>query len=349
MAIKVLIVDDSPLIRGVLTEVLNNAPDIQVVGTAEDPFDARDKIKLLQPDVLTLDIEMPKMDGISFLKNLMRLRPMPVIMISTLTAEGAPATLQALELGAIDFIEKPKANVADGLMAYQSDLIEKVRIASLASVQHHTKKQLDIGSPPVPSPSKLNYKSGHLITIGASTGGTEAIKELVNQLPADCPPVVITQHIPEMFSLSFAQRLNTTAKLNVHQAIHNQKIETGNVYIAPGDDHLTVKRVSGGYICQLDKGEKINRHRPAVDKLFLSVAEATKGNSTAVLLTGMGADGALGLLHLKDSGTHTIAQDKATSVVWGMPGAAVELGAANYVLPLKSIASKIVQLATSKK
>ncbi|WP_111976889.1 protein-glutamate methylesterase/protein-glutamine glutaminase [Algibacillus agarilyticus] len=348
MAIKVLIVDDSPLIRGLLTEILNVAPDINVIGTAEDPFDAREKIKQLNPDVITLDIEMPRMDGISFLKNLMRLRPMPVVMVSTLTAEGAPATLQALELGAVDYVSKPKNNVAEALTEYQFELHTKIRAAALAKIRSNAERQKAVDSTPHFNASKYTFKSDYILAVGASTGGTEAIKEVVLNLPTHCPPVVVTQHIPPMFSTSFAIRLNNTAAVTVHEACHNQKLEPGHVYIAPGDDHLTIKKTALGYICQLDKGPLINRHRPAVDKLFSSVAQATKGNATGVILTGMGADGAQGLLEMRQAGCPTIAQDEATSVVWGMPGAAVQLNAAQFVEPLNKIAKKALMSACKR-
>ncbi|AWB68617.1 chemotaxis response regulator protein-glutamate methylesterase [Saccharobesus litoralis] len=346
MAIKVLVIDDSPLIRGLLTEILNAAPDIKVVGTAEDPFDAREKIKQLNPDVLSLDVEMPRMDGISFLKNLMRLRPMPVVMVSTLTAEGAPATLQALELGAIDYVSKPKNNVAEALTEYQDELHNKIRTAALAKVRASTELQASVAKGSILNAERMVFKPQHILAIGASTGGTEAIKEVVLQLPAHCPPTVVTQHIPPMFSTSFAARLNAAAKVTVYEATSGQKLEPGNVYIAPGDDHLTIRRTAQGYICQLDHDAPVNRHRPAVDKLFDSVAEVTKGKATGIILTGMGADGAKGLLNMRNAGCHTIAQDEASSVVWGMPGAAVELGAAETILPLYKIAKQALISAT---
>lgn len=347
MSIKVLVVDDSPLIRGVLTEVLNSAPDIKVVGTAEDPFDARDKIKQLSPDVITLDIEMPKMNGIQFLKNLMRLRPMPVVMISTLTEEGAPATLQALELGAVDYIAKPKNQIAEALTHYQDELHLKIRTAALAKVRSQGEKHKVATKPKIDltNPKQFNFKQTHVLAIGASTGGTEAIKEVVINLPPNCPPVVVAQHIPPVFSTSFAQRLNGASAVTVHEAKDNQVLEHGNVYIAPGDDHLTIKKVGSNYICKLDKGELVNRHRPAVDKLFDSVALHCPGKATGAILTGMGADGARGLLKMRQAGCKTIAQDEASSVVWGMPGAAVELGAADKVAPLQEVAGLLLRSA----
>ncbi len=350
MSIKVLVVDDSPLIRGVMTEILNSAPDIKVIGTAEDAFDARDKIKQLNPDVVTLDIEMPKMNGINFLKNLMRLRPMPVVMVSTLTEQGAPITLEALELGAVDYIAKPKTNIAEGLAEYQEEIHSKVRTASLAKIKAKSEKSVLRSMAALIKPENLRFKSDYVIAIGASTGGTEAIKEVVVNLPSHSPPVVITQHIPPMFSASFASRLDSQSKVTVHEASDNQELEVGHVYVAPGDDHLTIKRgVAGKLICKLDKGPPVNRHRPAVDRLFDSVVVATQGRSTGILLTGMGADGAKGLLNMRNSGSHTIAQNEASSVVWGMPGAAVGIDAAIQVLPLAEVAAHALKSSASKK
>ncbi|MCU4675513.1 chemotaxis response regulator protein-glutamate methylesterase [Catenovulum sp. 2E275] len=344
MTIKVLIIDDSPLIRGLLTEILSNTKDIEVVGTAEDPYDARDKIKILNPDVLTLDIEMPKMNGISFLHNLMRLRPMPVIMVSTLTEAGAPATLEALELGALDYVAKPKVNVMAEFNLYAEELIEKIRAASKSIINKQA-----IKPPSLPSDlSSVEFNPNYIVAIGASTGGTEAIKKVITSLPKNMSPIVITQHIPPVFSKSFANRLNSLSKMTVHEATHKQIIEQGHIYIAPGDRHLTIKKTTSGYICQLDDDEKINRHKPAVDKLFTSVAEQTKGQATGVLLTGMGADGAQGLLKMKQAGCKTIAQNEASSIVWGMPGAAVKLNAANKITPLNDIASLIIKTCTIK-
>lgn len=344
--IKVLIIDDSKLIRALLTEIINSSPEMQVIGEAEDPYDARDKIKQLNPDVLTLDVEMPKMDGITFLKNLMRLRPMPVVMLSTLTAEGAPITLEALEIGAVDFLEKPKINVADELPKYTQLLHEKIKVASQARVQlpptvESEKRQEAI----LKNWENLSFKLKHLVAIGASTGGTEAIKEVITKLPAHFPPVVITQHIPPVFSTTYAKRLDSASKMRVHEAEDGQQILPGNVYVAPGDQHLKIVIKGSQLFCQLDSGEKVNRHRPAVDVMFDSLAQAYSKNCTAVILTGMGADGAQGLLKFKENGALTIAQDEKTSVVYGMPRAAAELGAVNKVLPLDKIPQALVQAA----
>ncbi|CCQ12733.1 Chemotaxis response regulator protein-glutamate methylesterase CheB [Pseudoalteromonas luteoviolacea B = ATCC 29581] len=336
--IKVLIVDDSPLIRKLLTEILQEAVDISVVGTAEDPFDAREKIKQLNPDVLTLDIEMPKMNGISFLKNLMRLRPMPVVMISTLTQEGSPATLEALELGAVDFIAKPTVRVAEQLKAYQSTVHDKIRAAYRAKLRPF--KASAIGTPTVIQHDR--FPSGKVIAIGASTGGTEAIKEVLVRLPKNCPPVVVTQHIPPIFSSSFAMRMDKCCEINVKEAEHGDVLVQGTAYIAPGDRHLKVVKKGTQLVCELEDSELVNRHKPAVDVLFNSLVLCTPKNVSAVLLTGMGSDGARGLLALKEAGAKTYAQDEATSVVWGMPRAAHEIGASQALLPLQKVTETLL-------
>ena len=346
--IKVLIVDDSKLIRALLAEMINSAPDMEVIGEAEDPFDARDKIKALSPDVITLDIEMPKMDGITFLRNLMRLRPMPVVMLSTLTAEGAPITLEALSIGAVDFLEKPKVNIAEELPLYTQDLLEKLRAAAGARVirqkvrseeveQRHAALQKNWDN--------LSFKLNHLVAIGASTGGTEAIKEVITRLPANFPPVVVTQHIPAVFSTTYAERLNKTSKMTVYEAAHDQPIRQGCVYIAPGDEHLKIIKKGGTLYCRLDKSAPVNRHRPAVDVMFDSIAEVVPKRTSAVILTGMGADGAKSMLNLKEKGAYTMAQDETSSVVYGMPKAAYEIGAVEKVLPLDKIAQALIKEA----
>ena len=337
---KVLIVDDSALIRTLLTALLSEDRRLEVVGTANDPYEAREKIKQLSPDVVTLDIEMPKMNGITFLKNLMRLRPIPVVMISTLTQAGAPATLEALEMGAIDFFAKPQGDDPQALERYGQDICEKVYWAAKANVAHFSET-------PVPTKMQVSKtgraKPGFICAIGASTGGTEAIKHVISTLPLYAPPIVIAQHIPAAFSESFARRVDAASDVKVHEAVHQQPIEAGNVYLAPGHSHLRVKRVGAGYICILDDGPEINRHRPSVEPLFDSVNEAAGKLSMGVMLTGMGADGAQALLRLKEQGAYTIVQDEQTSVVWGMPGAAFKLGAANIVLPIEKISAAIIK------
>lgn len=336
--IKVLIVDDSALIRSLLKTLIDADHRLEVVTTANDPFDAREKIKKFNPDVITLDIEMPKMNGIAFLKNLMRLRPMPVVMISTLTQAGAPATLEALEIGAVDYLPKPQGDDPHALEAYAKDICEKIYWAAKANV-----------TPVVAVPSKVStvaagkLKAGFIAAIGASTGGTEAIKHVVSSLPENSPPVVIAQHIPAAFSSSFAKRLDGCSAVTVHEAENMQPIVPGHVYLAPGHSHLTIKQSAGGYLCRLDDGPEVNRHRPSVEPLFDSVRQICGKNSMAVLLTGMGADGASALLRMKEAGAHTIVQDEATSVVWGMPGAAFKMGAACEVLALNNIAKAILK------
>ncbi|ATC96096.1 protein-glutamate methylesterase/protein-glutamine glutaminase [Pseudoalteromonas tunicata] len=341
--IKVLIVDDSPLIRALLTEVLQQAHDIKVVGVAEDPLQARELIKALNPDVITLDVEMPKMDGISFLKNLMRLRPMPVVMVSTLTQEGAPTTLEALELGAVDFVAKPTKNVTRELQAYAEILHDKVRAASQARVRAYNPPHTSSHANKVNTPDAIEFNQNALIAIGASTGGTEAIKEVLIRLPAHFPPVVITQHIPPVFSASFAERMDRISKMNVKEAEDGDVLQVGCVYIAPGDYHLRIEKLGARFVCRLDQGPAINRHRPAVDALFDSIVEIAAKRTIAIVLTGMGADGAKGLLNLKQAGAKTFAQDEKTSVVWGMPRAAMELGAADKAVPLEQVADVLMR------
>ena len=351
--VRVLIVDDSAVMRRLLTEILSSDAAIEVIGSAPDPFIAREKIKQLNPDVLTLDVEMPRMDGLAFLRNIMRLRPMPVVMCSSLTQRNADVTLEALSLGAIDFIAKPAVDVAHGLKEVAQDIIDKVKSAAHAKVRTlvdpatlHVEQRHDVGV----VIEKRNAPSTFLTTdrvvaIGASTGGTEAIKDVLAGLPADVPGIVITQHIPKAFSGPFARRMNDCCVLNVCEASDGQPILPGHVYIAPGDQHLLVTRSGARYYCQLNDGPKVNRHRPSVDVLFRSVAQSAGRNSIGVILTGMGDDGAKGLLEMRAAGAPTLAQDEASSVVWGMPGAAWQAGAAQSLHPLLQIAARIVALA----
>ena len=356
--IRVLIVDDSALVRSLLTDILKAAPGIEVVGVAADAHAAREKIKQLNPDVLTLDVEMPKMDGITFLRNLMRLRPMPVVMVSSLTERGADVTLDALALGAVDYLSKPKIDLAATLEDYADELIEKVRIAARASVRafdpRSARAASDAPGPAHSADAVLPKAAAHgrplrttdrVIAIGASTGGTEAIKEVLMRLPPDCPGVVIAQHIPKAFSTPFARRMNDCCPMSVCEAQDGQHVLAGHAYIAPGDRHLMLVRDGARYVCRLDDGVPVNRHKPSVDVLFRSVAQNAGRNGIGVLLTGMGKDGARGLKEMLDSGSRTIAQDEATSVVWGMPGEAVALGAAEHIVALESVAGKIVSLA----
>ncbi len=349
---KVLIIDDSALVRKVLTDILSSAPGLEVVGTAQDPYQARTLIKELNPDVLTLDVEMPGMDGITFLSNLMRLRPMPVVMVSSLTEPGAEVTLAALELGAIDFVTKPKLDIAEGLEGYAEQLVAKVRMAAAARPRTRSG-----ASGPGAEAAKLSTAglmarvdaTDKLIAIGASTGGTEAIREVIDAMPADAPPIVVTQHIPAAFSRPFAERLDRTAAMRVCEAADGQPIVPGHVYIAPGSHHLRVVRSGARYTCRLDDGDPVNRFKPSVDVLFDSVATQVGVNAVAVLLTGMGSDGAQGMKRIKEAGGPTIAQDESSSVVWGMPGEAVKIGAADQVLPLGQVAPGILGLLSGKK
>ncbi len=343
---KVLIVDDSALMRKLLSELLEADPDIAVVGTAMDAYVAREKIKQFHPDVITLDVEMPKMDGISFLSNLMRLRPMPVVMVSSITEKGAAVTLRALELGAVDFIAKPKIDLAHSLHMYADEIISKVKAAAQARVTRletrsskNQKPGVQLEAPLAP----LNYATtDKVIAIGASTGGTEAIKEVLSSLRSDSPGVVIAQHIPPIFSRSFAERMNQVTPLTVYEAQNGQQVRPGHAYIAPGDRHLRVVKDGAKYICRLGDDEPVNLHRPSVDVLMESVACAAGGNAVGAILTGMGKDGALGMRCMRDAGAHTIAQDEASSVVWGMPGAAVRANGVDSVKPLGEVAGAIM-------
>jgi two-component system chemotaxis response regulator CheB len=343
--IKVLVIDDSPLIRGLLREVLQQADDITVVGCAEDPYQAREMIKALNPDVLTLDIEMPKMDGLSFLRNLMRLRPMPVLMISTLTQQGSPAALAALEIGAVDFIAKPTVNVSEQLQAYAYMLQERVRVVAQARISAFK---------PIPNMKSSvcietdQFDPNAIIAIGASTGGTEAIKKVLMMFPKYAPATVITQHIPPVFSASFAQRMDRCCKIAVKEAQHGDVLKTGQVFIAPGDMHLKVVKHGTMTVCELDDTAPVNRHKPAVDVLFESLVPMAKSVS-AVLLTGMGSDGAKGMLKLRQNGAKTAAQDENSSVVWGMPRSAIKLGAAQKVIPLSQVTQTLLSSATKSR
>ena len=352
--IKVLVIDDSALVRQILVEILKAAHDIEVVGTASDPFMARDRIKELNPDVLTLDVEMPRMDGLTFLSNLMRLRPMPVVMVSSLTEQGADTTLKALELGAVDFVSKPKIDLAGTLADFGDEILAKIRIASGARVHARSTPVTPARVAPkfsadaiIPASNsgKMLRTTDRIIAIGASTGGTEAIREVLMGLPADCPAIVIAQHIPEAFSLPFTRRMDSLAAMSVVEPTDGQYIMAGHVYIAPGGKHLLVERDGARYRCRLNDGPPVNRHCPSVDVLFRSVAQNVGPNAVGAILTGMGDDGARGLKEMLDAGARTMAQDEASSVVWGMPGAAVKLGGAQDILPLGRVAENIMRLA----
>ncbi|MGH8536192.1 MAG: protein-glutamate methylesterase/protein-glutamine glutaminase [Gammaproteobacteria bacterium] len=351
--IRVLVVDDSAVVRKVLTVILNSDPGIEVVGVASDPYLARDKIKKLNPDVITLDVEMPRMDGVTFLRNLMRLRPMPVVMVSSLTKGGAEITLEAMEAGAVDFVTKPALDLTDPLANYGEDLIEKVKTAAAARVRRYTRDVVLREVAPkysadavlIKKPASRPFKTSEkMIAIGASTGGTQAIKEILAAMPADAPAIVVTQHIPKAFSGPFAQRMNRISAMTVLEAEDGQRIVPGHAYIAPGSHHLLVQRDGAHYVCRLHDGPAVNRHRPSVDVLFRSVAQNVGANAVGVILTGMGTDGALGLKELRDSGAPTLAQDENTSVVWGMPGEAVKLGGVDHILPLQHIGAETLRL-----
>lgn len=347
--IRVLVVDDSALVRSILAEIINRQVDMECVGSANDPLMARDMIRELNPDVLTLDIEMPRMDGIDFLGRLMRLRPMPVVMISTLTERGADVTIRALELGAVDFVPKPRLGVASGLMELSVQIVEKVRIAAAAVVKRappRNKPVEQVDSAVIPIP-RLNGGIGavstqKLICIGASTGGTEAIKEILMRLPVDSPGVVITQHMPAGFTTSFAARLNSLCQITVQEAVDGERIHPGHAYIAPGGRHLRVSRSGANYIARVEDGELVNRHKPSVEVLFKSVAGAVGKNAYGIMLTGMGSDGAVAMREMKEAGSYNFVQDEASCVVFGMPKEAISQGAADEVLDITLIAPALI-------
>ncbi|MEO0365599.1 MAG: chemotaxis response regulator protein-glutamate methylesterase [Pseudomonadota bacterium] len=345
--IRVLVIDDSALIRKLLTEVFKEIPDISVVGTAKDPFDAREKIKALNPDVLTLDVEMPRMDGISFLQNLMRLRPMPVVMVSTLTEKGSEVTLRALALGATGFVPKPTVDVANALEKKIDQLVWEVRKAAAAGddirrSRVHLRSTLERTQPVASKDKKISGgPSSHIIAIGASTGGTEAIRDVLVGIKPGSPGIVITQHIPIGFSGSFARRMNDCTALHVVEAESGMQIRDGHAYIAPGDQHLKIVRDGPGFKCKLDDGPRVHLHKPSVDFMFNSVAEIVGAKAVGVILTGMGRDGALGLKRMRDAGAYTIGQDEHTCIVYGMPRAAMQEQAVQNQYPLEDIAAAV--------
>jgi two-component system chemotaxis response regulator CheB len=354
--IRVLIVDDSALVRRLLTDMLSSDPGVEVLGTAGDAYMAREKIKALNPDVITLDVEMPKMDGITFLRNLMRLRPMPVIMVSSLTEHGADITLDALAAGAVDYFPKPKIDIAATLTEYRDELVAKIKAAAGARVRAiHSKPALDPQSLEkydvealLPKTAAQHFRTtDQIIAIGASTGGTEAIKAVLMGFEPDTPGVLIVQHIPKAFSTPFAKRMNDCCRMAVCEAEDGQQVLPGHAYIAPGDRHLMLVRDGARYVCRLDDGVPVNRHKPSVDVLFRSVAQQAGTNAVGVILTGMGKDGAIGLREMREAGAPTIAQDEASCVVWGMPGEAVAIGAAAHVLPLDEISEAVSRLGAA--
>ncbi len=338
--IRVLIVDDSAVIRQVLTEILSQADNIEVVGTAQDPIFAMNKIRALRPDVITLDVEMPRMDGLTFLEELMRTNPIPVLMVSALTQRGNETTLRALELGAIDYIPKPRIDISEGVIKLGEEIIRKVRIAAKAKVRMPVQKKPP--SRPLQSSFRLET-TDRIIAIGASTGGTQAVTEIITALPESTPGIVIVQHMPPMFTRSFAERLNSLSRLDVKEASTGDRIIRGSVLIAPGNKHMTIRRNGAMYYTEIKDGPMVNFVRPSVDVLFSSVAKYVGGNAIGVILTGMGEDGAKGLLEMKGAGAFTIAQDEATSVVFGMPRRAIEMGAVKRVAPLEEIPEIILE------
>jgi two-component system, chemotaxis family, protein-glutamate methylesterase/glutaminase len=341
---RVVVVDDSALVRGLLAEIINRQPDMECVGAAADPLVAREMIRSLNPDVITLDVEMPRMDGLDFLSRLMRLRPMPVVMVSTLTERGAEVTLRALELGALDFVAKPKVGVADGLQRLAQDITDKVRTASRATIRRVTTPPPATRVPHAPATASIGHLSTEkLIFIGASTGGTEATRELLVQLPADSPAVLITQHMPAGFTKSYAARLDGLCRVRVTEAVDGERVLPGHAYIAPGGLHLSVERSGANYIARVTDGEPVNRHKPSVEVLFSSAARVVGPNALGVMLTGMGADGARAMRMMRDAGSYNLVQDEASCVVYGMPREAVAHGAANEVLPLQQIAGKLIE------
>lgn len=350
--VRVLVVDDSAVMRQLLAEMLSRDPGIEVVGTAADPLIARQKIVRLRPDVLTLDIEMPRMNGLEFLRQLMCLHPLPVVMVSSLTEDGAAASLQALALGAVDVVAKPKAAAMHEFERSAAGISAKVRHAARARVQVRpcaagsgpTLPTIATARPAAPVPGRCH---AHLLAIGASAGGTEAIRQVLEAMPADAPPILIVQHIPGAFSRPFIQRLDRNSPLRVMEARSGTPLLPGHAYLPPPDLHLGVARGSGGLECAVIDSGPVNRHRPSVDVLFHSIARHAGARAVGALLTGMGDDGARGMLAMREAGARTLVQDEATSVVWGMPGAAVRMQSAESIVPLPQIATRMLALACS--
>jgi two-component system, chemotaxis family, protein-glutamate methylesterase/glutaminase len=353
-AIKVLIIDDSALVRKLLTDVLSSDPQIQVVGTAPDPIIAVRKIQTLKPDVITLDIEMPRMDGLTFLEKLMKSTPMPVIMFSSLTQRGAEATMKALSLGAIDFITKPRIKLTESMDELRSNILSRVKAAATAKLKKAIAPPLNVppkyGMDEVLAARKIPpaREGEKVLVIGASTGGTVAIEQILNKLPKDSPPTLIVQHMPPIFTRSFAQRVNTLTEMEVSEACDNDLLKRGSVLIAPGGQHMILNKSSKGYFVTVKDGPPVNRHKPSVDVLFRSAANTLGKNAIGVILTGMGDDGARGLREMKDTGAFTIAQDEDTCVVFGMPKVAIEMGGVDKVLPLGAIPNFVMNLVRSE-
>jgi len=337
--VRVLIVDDSAVMRQLLSTLLSTDPEIEVVGTAPDPHVARERIKALDPDVVTLDIEMPRMDGLTFLRKIMALRPTPVVMISTLTQAGAEATIEALEIGAVDFIAKPTHDVANALSDLAGELRTKIKAAARSRVRARSdgRRAAPVRRPP------LNRQTDKVVVVGASTGGVEALRTLLGALPPDCPPVLVTQHMPARFTPAFARRLDLECPMRVCEATHKQRIETGHVYIAPGSHHLELRRSAGHLVCSLNDGEPVSGHRPSVDVLFRSAARCVGAMAIGVILTGMGKDGAEGMLELRKANGVTLGQDEASSLIYGMPRVAFERGGVARQCALNDMADAIVE------
>lgn len=345
--ISVLVIDDSALIRKLLTEIINSQADMEVIGAAPDPLVAREMIRTLNPDVLTLDVEMPRMDGLDFLEKLMRLRPMPVVMVSTLTERGSEVTFRALELGAIDFVAKPKMDIRHGLEAYGEEIARKIRVASVARVRRLEPGSANATNGRTPQISEHHgISTEKLIIIGASTGGTEAIKDVLVHLPPDCPGILIAQHMPPGFTRSFAERLNRLCKIEVKESEGGERVLPGHAYIAPGHSHLLLKKNGANYMTELSQADPVNRHRPSVDVLFQSAAQYAGKNAVGVILTGMGKDGAAGMLAMHQAGAYNLAQDEDSSVVFGMPREAIAIGAVDEIVSLRDMAGRILSRLT---
>lgn len=349
MKITVLVIDDSALIRSLLTEMINQQADMEVVGSAPNPIVAREMIKQLNPDVLTLDVEMPKMDGLDFLEKLMRLRPMPVVMVSTLTERGSEITMRALELGATDFVTKPKSGITDGMREYTDLIADKIRVAAKANISslQSTAKQRPNSQSNIGLLKNALISSEKLLIVGASTGGTEAVKSFLLQMPSDCPGILITQHMPAGFTKSFADRLNSICKIAVSEAKDGERVLPGHAYIAPGDQHLLLAKSGANYITQLSDAAPVSRHKPSVDVLFDSAAKEAGKNAIGLIMTGMGKDGAAGMANMKQAGSYNYAQDEASCVVFGMPKEAIAHGGVDEILPLKEMPQAVIRQLNS--
>lgn len=355
MPCKVLIVDDSALVRNLLTTLIDAQPDMMVVGTASDPYVARERIKALNPDVLTLDVEMPRMDGLSFLEKLMRLRPMPVVMVSSLTERSSETTLRALELGAVDYVTKPRIDIMNGIHENGQEIVEKIRAASGARLKSLIRKPALLrvekkltADVVLPSINNRLQTTEKVVVVGASTGGTEAIKDLLVAMPADAPGILITQHMPAAFTSAFARRLDSVCCIAVKEALDGERVLPGHAYIAPGDRHLLLDRSGANYVTRIMDGPAVSRHRPSVDVLFRSAANCAGKNAIGVILTGMGDDGANGMLEMKQAGAYTLAQDEDSCVVFGMPKEAIARGGVDEIVALSAMTSRVVDLVSAQ-